>query len=74
MGKTLAAQVDDLACRHIQLRGLAGEMLATIKLNVERGYLVAANDEGKLNLTKIVSSWERQLEEIDPKYSPNLSG
>ena len=61
---TLAQQVDDLACRYLRLRGLAGEMFATIKLNVERGYLVAVNDEGKLNLDKIVASWEKQLGEL----------
>ena len=65
--KMLANQVSDLACRAISLEGLAGEMLATVKLNVERGYLVATNDEGKLNLTKITASWEKQLKELQEK-------
>jgi hypothetical protein len=60
---TLANQVDKLACRAIKLEGLAGDMLATIKINFERGYLIAQNDEGKLNLQKIVASWEKQLAE-----------
>ena len=60
--KTLTNQVDDLACRCIRLDSLAGEMLATIKLNFERGYLVATNDEGKLNLEKIIAQWSKELE------------
>ncbi len=62
--KTLANQVDDLACKCIRLEGLADEMLATIKLNVDRGYIVATNDQGKLNLDNIVASWSRQLAEL----------
>lgn len=62
--RTLASQVSDLACRAINLESLACDMLATVKINFERGYLVAQNDEGKLNLERIVAMWERQLAEF----------
>ena len=65
--KTLANQVDDLACKAINLEWLAGEMLATVKLNHQRGYLIATNDEGKLNLAKIIAKWERELSELTAK-------
>ena len=62
--KTLANQVDDLACRCHRAEGLAGEMLATLKLNFERGFLIAHNDEGKLNLEKIIARWSKEIEEF----------
>ena len=62
--KTLADQADDLVRQHSRLQALAGEMLATVKLNFERGYLVAHNDEGKLNLEKILAQWAKQLAEL----------
>ena len=62
--KTLAQQVDALACKCIVLEGLVGEIIATIKLNHERGYLVAVNDEGKLELAKIVKNWASELDRI----------
>ena len=52
------------ACKYHRLRELAGEMWATIKLNFERGYLVAANDDCKLNLAKIIANWERQIADL----------
>ena len=63
--KTLANQVDDLACKYHRLESIAGEMLTTVKLNFERGYLIAHNDEGKLNLEKIIAGWQRQLAALD---------
>jgi len=66
--RTLAQQVDQLACRCIVLEGIAGEMLATIALNVERGFLVAQNDDGKLRLAEIIQRWTRQLAEVDEIY------
>jgi hypothetical protein len=71
---TLAQQVDQLACRCLVFEGIAGEMLATIKLNFERGYLVAQNDEGKLNLQKCIASWEQQLAQVDEVYPPQPLG
>lgn len=62
---TLAQQVDRLARRAHHLEGLAGEMLSTIKMNLERGYITAVNDEGKLNLTKIVARWSKQLADLE---------
>lgn len=61
--KTLSGQVSDLADRCIRLEGLAGEMLATIELNFKRGYLKVHNDEGKLNLEKILAKWDKELNE-----------
>lgn len=63
--KTLSQQVEDLACRHIRLLGLTSEILATVAINVEFGYIVATNDEGKLNLAKIVESWKKQLADLE---------
>lgn len=37
-------------------------MLATVKLNFERGYLKTHNDEGKLNLEKILANWQKELD------------
>lgn len=65
---TLSQQVNILACRCISLEGTVKEILATIKLNFERGYLTTINDEGKLNLQKIIVNWEKQLELIDQTY------
>ena len=57
--KTLANQVDDLACRCMAMEGVAGEMLATLKLNFERGHLIVQSDEGKLNFARMIAAWER---------------
>lgn len=60
---TLSQAVDLLACRCIALEGIAGEMWATIKINAERGYLVAKDDDGKLRLDEIVALWRNQLDQ-----------
>lgn len=65
---TLASQVERLACRCLEYEGIADEMLATIKLNVERGYITAINDKGKLNLQKIIATWERHIAIADETY------
>lgn len=65
---TLADKVDRLACRCLAFEGIAGEMLATIQLNVERGYLVAQNDNGKSTLSKIIESWQKQIGRVDESY------
>lgn len=61
---TLTRQVEKVVDQRIRLERLAGEMLSTIKLNFERGYLTVQNDEGKLNLQKVIAIWERQLASI----------
>ena len=61
----MTEQVANLAGNRQRLLGLASEMLATVKLNSERGYLVAVNDEGKLNLVKIVERWSKELAELE---------
>lgn len=62
---TLSQQVEDLACKKTRWESLCGEMFATIKLNVERGYLVAVNDQGKLNLEGIIANWQKQMDRIN---------
>ena len=62
---TLADHVAKLAIDYRRLLTLAGEMLATIKLNHERGYLVVVNDEGKLNLAKIVDRWQARIKKLE---------
>lgn len=62
---TLSQQVDRLACRCLEFEGIAGEMLATIKLNFERGHLTA-KESGVLQ--KIIASWEKQLARVDEVY------
>lgn len=65
---TLSSQVERLACRCLEYEGIAGEILATIKLNVERGYIVAQNDEGKLNLQRMIAMWEKQIARVEESY------
>ena len=65
LSRPLSRQVEDLASDYHRLLGLASEMLATVKLNHERGYLVATNDEGKLNLVKIVANWSKELATLE---------
>lgn len=63
--KTLTQQVAEMVDKKIRLAGLARDMLATFQVNSERGYIVATNDEGKLNLAKILSKWQKELNEIE---------
>lgn len=62
--RTLAEQVGEVAARVIALDDLAGDMLATIQLNVERGYLAATSEEGKANLAQLIESWENRLKRM----------
>lgn len=63
--KTLTRQVEEMVDKKIRLSGLCGEMLATFQLNIERGYIVTSNDEGKLNLDRIIANWRKQYDEIE---------
>jgi len=63
--KTLTRQVEEMVDKKIRLSGLCGEMIATFQINIERGYIVTSNDEGKLNLEKIIDNWRKQFDEIE---------
>lgn len=63
--KTLTRQVEEMVDKKLRLASLAGDMIATLQVNIERGYIVAVNDEGKLNLAGIMARWKRELDEIE---------
>lgn len=63
--KTLTRQVEEIIDKKIRLAGLAKDILATLQVNIERGYIVAVNDEVKLNLANIVARWNKALVEIE---------
>jgi hypothetical protein len=50
--------------KKLRLESLLGHVLATMQINIERGYLVAVNDEGKLNLADIMERWKREFDEL----------
>lgn len=62
---TLTRQVEQMVDKKIRLASLTGDILATLQINIERGYIVAVNDEGKLNLEKILTKWRREFDEIE---------
>ncbi len=62
---TLSQKVESLACKKTKYESLAGEMLATIKLNIERGHLVTSAKELEPTLASIIAGWERQMQEIE---------
>lgn len=57
--KSLSQQVEALATRADMLEAFGGELLATIKLNVDRGHIVATTDSGKQTLARLLDSWKR---------------
>lgn len=63
--KTLTRQVEEMVDKKIRLASLAGHMIATLQINIECGYIVAVNDEGKLNLAEIMARWKQQFDEIE---------
>lgn len=62
--KTLTRQVEEMVDKKIKLEGLASEIIATLQVNIDRGYIVTSNDQGKLNIARIVEKWKRELDEI----------
>lgn len=62
---SLAQQVGTLACNRLRLLGLAGEMLATIQLNYERGHLVAPTEEGKQGMARLLASWSKEYKQLE---------
>ena len=62
---TLATLVDNVCSNRLRLLSLAGDMHATLKLNVERGFIVAINDEAKLNLDQIIARWGDDLKKLE---------